>query len=407
MRATTRLAAIALVLLLQGCKGASSATNAEGAGGAASSAHGTKTDYITDPTLNNMNAASVTLPARWAFQGMLFQGGSCNPIPTPVYRATSPDGLSYVEELPLMGWKWIAGPLSQYAGRDDCLQISGPMSAQNFLRFIAPLLNTDYLQDEPVPAELKQLAERNLQSAGSNGGNARTSRELARAIVTLRNGSFTLRARLGAMVDCTATFFPGMKSYLRGIADTPGSTVNKCMAKVYLYAAPEKQYEALIRTWDAPGMGATELADWAQAWVHRNQMITAGIIHDISVKSEQSRQAIHDQYQHNMEVQQQMHEKFLHSMQDATARSMDRARIGMENRATMTSDVVDYALDRRTTVDHVTGELVRTPNQATVVWGNTQGDIFSSKDPTADPRGILPGDWSQQNFTHGNGAPMQ
>lgn len=413
MRATTRRAAIALVLLLQGCKGTSTGSTGGNSVGAApisgvpeAGTQDTKVVYIADPTLNNMNAASVKIPARWVFQGMLFQGGTCTPIPNPVYRASSPDGLSYVEALPLMGWKWISGPLSNYAAKDDCLQIQSPMSAQQFLRYIAPMLNANYVQDEPVPQQLVAQAQQNLRAASGGGGNSQTTRELARAIVTLNNGTFTLQGRLGTMVDCTATVFPGQKSYLRGIADTPSSTVNKCTAAVYLYAAPQNQYADMIATWDTPGMGATELADWAQAWVHRNQQQTMKTINQISAQGEKNRDAIREQYQHNMEVQQRMHEQFLQSMQESTNRSMQRVSASMASRSATTSDIVDYALDRRTIVDQTTGGLVHVPNQAAVVWSNSQGQTFTSEDPTADPRGILPGNWSQQNFTHGNGAPM-
>src|SRR5450432_1890354 len=37
----------------------------------------TRVEYITDPSMNNMNAVSVTVPAKWHFQGVLFQGGQC------------------------------------------------------------------------------------------------------------------------------------------------------------------------------------------------------------------------------------------------------------------------------------------------------------------------------------------
>lgn len=410
MQSSARFAAISLILLILGCKGAQTTPSESGSEGAVSSffssASGSsamKTEYIKDPTLNNMNAASVKLPARWIFQGMLFQGGTCAPIPTPVFRATSPDGLSYVESFPLMAWKSVSGSLQRYAQQDDCLQLSTNISAQQFLRVEARTLGAKYVQDEPVPGELVQQAQQALRSSG--GGN--TKRELARAIVLLKNGSFILKARLGTMVDCTVTVIPGQKSYLRGIADVPASTINKCMAKLYLYAAPEKQYDAMIRTWDAPGMGATQLMDWAQAWLRRKQEETAKAVHDISVKGEHDRQMIHDQYQHNMEVSARQHQEFMQAMQARTDASMNSAWDKMNQRANFTSDVVDYALDRRTTVNPSTGDLVRVSNQANVVWGNTQGDVFASKDPNADPRGILPGDWSPQDFTHGNGAPMQ
>ena len=79
---------------------------------APASSGGTRAEYITDPTLNNMKAFTVTIPAKWHFQGVLFQGGQCASIPFGVFRATSPDGLSFVERMPEIGWTWAEGFLN-------------------------------------------------------------------------------------------------------------------------------------------------------------------------------------------------------------------------------------------------------------------------------------------------------
>src|ERR1035438_9179834 len=88
MRTKGRLATILIALALFGCKGplqTSAANAAEGSSGAsagdgatAPSASGGSPhkEYVTDPTLNNMNAYDVTIPAKWHFQGTLFQGGN-------------------------------------------------------------------------------------------------------------------------------------------------------------------------------------------------------------------------------------------------------------------------------------------------------------------------------------------
>ena len=52
-------------------------TSTGAARGATSTSGGTRKEYITDPTLNNMNAFDVTIPAKWHFQGVLYQGGNC------------------------------------------------------------------------------------------------------------------------------------------------------------------------------------------------------------------------------------------------------------------------------------------------------------------------------------------
>jgi hypothetical protein len=49
---------------------------------------------------------------------------------------------------------------------------------------------------------------------------------------------------------------------LRGIADVPASTINKCMAGVFLYATPESRYASTIRA-DADQAIASVTADGA------------------------------------------------------------------------------------------------------------------------------------------------
>ena len=102
-----RTAAMLLILTFLGCKSAhpTSAASIEpvaDANSSAGEAGRVQAVAITDPTLNNMTAFSITIPAKWHFQGVLYQGGSCVQTPSGVYRSTSPDGLSKVEAMPPM-----------------------------------------------------------------------------------------------------------------------------------------------------------------------------------------------------------------------------------------------------------------------------------------------------------------
>src|ERR1017187_1701579 len=172
-----RLAAILTALTFFGCKGplqasaasavdgAGSASSGEGATTASGSGGAPRKEYVTDPTLNNMNAFDVTIPARWHFQGTLFQGGNCTSLPFGVWRATSPDGLSKAERLPALAWVWGTGPMIGFMPKKDCLPLKGPMSAQEFLKYLAAIMKVEYVSDEPVPAELNAKAQKELRDA--------------------------------------------------------------------------------------------------------------------------------------------------------------------------------------------------------------------------------------------------
>ena len=61
------------------------------------SSSGTRKEVTRDPLLDNMIASEFNVLAHWHFQGALVQGGNCVPVPFGDFRATSPDGLSFVE----------------------------------------------------------------------------------------------------------------------------------------------------------------------------------------------------------------------------------------------------------------------------------------------------------------------
>jgi hypothetical protein len=175
---------------------------------------GTRDEILTDPTMNNMKAFSVTLPVKWHFRGVLMQGDDCVGLPYAVWRASSPDGLSYVELMPPLGWRWGSGPMAGFADKqkNSCLPMKGPMHAREFLKYLAATMKVEYVADEPVPAEINakvQQQERDAEASVAGQYAARkqappkTTVELARAIVRYQNGSFTLKGMLGAVITCT------------------------------------------------------------------------------------------------------------------------------------------------------------------------------------------------------------
>lgn len=148
------LATMLVVLTLFGCSGTQQRLDASGQEGKSmASLSGTRVEYITDPSMNNMNAIAVTIPEKWHFQGVLFQGGSLPSLPFFVFRASSPDGLSFVERLPRLGWIWGSGPKMPRTA-PGYLLVQGPMNAQGFLKYLAATLKVEYVEDVPIAADV-------------------------------------------------------------------------------------------------------------------------------------------------------------------------------------------------------------------------------------------------------------
>ena len=63
------------------------------------------TATITDPSLNNMPSATLTIPAGWKLQGITMIS-ACTFSPWPVFRAYSPDALMQMRIEPVVGWQW-------------------------------------------------------------------------------------------------------------------------------------------------------------------------------------------------------------------------------------------------------------------------------------------------------------
>jgi hypothetical protein len=416
------LAAAAVGVVLSGCNsgaagvsGAASGSGAAAAGGSAGSAAGAggiRTENIADPSLN-MTAVTVPVPANWHFQGVLMQGGNCVPTPFPVFRSTSPDGLSMMERQPTMGWRWGTGPLAA-SGPADCLPLKSALGAQAFLKYLAATMKVNYVSDTPEPAAETQAAQDGLRAAeavyapkyaASHLTPPKATRELARALVSYQNGTFAMKGELRVTVDCTETVYPGMKSILKGMADRPDSTVDLCTAATRYYAAPAAQFAQVVALWDAPGMGAKQAPDWGQAWVNRNQQQANQAMAQNIANTNAAMAASAQRFQQNMAVQNQMHQEFMATMQRGTDMSMAQATASMNARSTAASDWVDYALDQQTVTDPNTGQLSKVSSANSYTWVDSTGKTsYQTNDVNANPNGVLQGNWTKQTVVHGNGT---
>ena len=400
---------------------AQSGSRAPASTAAAPASGGTRVEYITDPTLNDMKAIAVKFPAKWHFQGVLYQGGKCAGEPFGVFRATSPDGLSFVERMPELGWTWAEGPYSQFLPK-DCLPLTGPMKAQDFLKFMAATMKVQYVADDPVPAEQKAAAQKVWDDSDASMvpryaqmhmQPPKNTAELAQAFVSFQNGTFAMKGALAVRIHCVETHQAGMSGLSKWspghpvtVTTGPPSTMHTCTAAVRYAVAPQNQFEAVMKPWLAPGMGANGgETEWANAWTQRSINQTQQMAAAMNQAAAAQRQAQQQQFDHDQGVRQQMHEQFLSTMQRGTDMSMARTQANMNARSTATSDWVDYALDRQTVRDPTTGQVSKVSSSYSYTWVDSTGKTsYQTNDPNANPNGALQGNWTRQQVVHGDGT---
>jgi len=416
-----KLATILIALTFFGCKGtqqSSAASAGEGVGTASSG--GTRVEYITDPSMDNMQAGTVTIPAKWHFQGALLPGSACDITPFFVFRASSPDGLSYIEHLPMLSWAWESGPMAG-KHRPGCLPLESAMRAQEFLKYLAGTLKVEYVSDVPIPAEVNAALLKSVQAYDTvtSLSTLKNFSEKAAAMVSYKNGTFTMKGLLNTTVNCHETDWQGSQSSFPGRPGMAPSTVHQCSADVRYLVAPESQFEAVKKIWDTPGMGGKLLAPWFDALQKRNQEQNERILAQqrqtiaqqngmLARQSQQLNaqlQAQHQQFVQSQALQQHMHEEFMSSMQRGTDMSMARTQAGMNARSTATSDWVDYALDQRTVMDPNTGQMNKVSSSYSYTWVDSSGkNSYQTNDPNANPNGTMQGSWTKQQVVHGDGT---
>ncbi len=225
-----------------------------------------------------------------------------------------------------------------------------------------------------------------------------------------------MKGRLGTKVICTEQYNPGFRSIVRGVPDQPGWTNDDCRATVVYLAGPEKQYDALIKLWDAPEMEGRGSAEWERAVIDRKNREGAMRIQEMQAQAAMRDQQMNaqaaaqcqasaQQFAHDQAVRQQMHEQFLATMRRSTDMSMARAAQIANTNHTIASDWVDYSLHRQTVLDPKTGQLSKVSSSSSYTWIDSSGHTsYQTNDVNANPNGTLKGTWTRQQVVHGDGT---
>ena len=373
----------------------------------------TEKAMIKDPSMHGMNAIEVTWPAGWHFKSSLYLAGvrgqfmnggaDCGIAPTGVFRATSPDGLSFVEQWPLATWGWSNGnPDAWYSGK-SCFPLHGPIGPQEYLKYAAAMLGVAYLADEPAdPIENARLqkavqdanAAGKTQKPGPHLPTQKWTAEMAEATVGYSNGTFRMKGRLTAELVCTETTFPGGLDFNEKKKPKTATVMGRCQGRIVYLTAPEQQLAGVIAQWDRTGMGPRRLQEWEQARAMKDRA-------DLERKGDPTGFIRNEEMlswrrdiSHTQAVRQKMYQQFDRTMHLGLERAQQQAAERAYAGGSLAPDWVDLQLDP----DLLDG---RDDDPAGVVsiqrntWKDETGkNSFDAWDVDANPNGILAGEWT-------------
>ena len=398
MNRAGRIAIIAaMAVLFVGCKG-SKAANAEGGSGAAGPGSVQLTTMtINDPTLNNMPAWSVTLPAGWKMQGLVMTS-PCTTLPFPVFRAYSADGLTQMRVEPAIGWMWR--PNQRFPTPQGCLPQQQQITATQFLEYYAGIIpgGVHVVGPIAIPAAQMQALEQNvaklnaLNSQSAVMAGITNTGDMAALRIETVNGSFVVEERLRAQVMCQLNKSPG-----------PMNGGN-CYARVDELTAPKGKLDALMQMVDSNNLPrGADSPQWFQAKLQQQNQEEQQFGAKLRALQQAESRMLQQQAQQFAQTMAQNHAAYMQQQESEFQSDMANANARMNARSTAASDWVDYALDQQTVA--LDGQTAKVSSAYSQTWTNGSGQWYQTNNPNANPNGVLQGNWTQATPVHGNGQP--
>ena len=359
------------------------------------------TAKITDPSLNNIVSATLTIPAGWRLQGITMVS-PCTFSPWPVFRAYSPDGLMQMRIEPVFGWQWH--PNSKGTFNTGCANISGQISADAFLQHYLATMpgGVHVVGPMPVPSAYSEWAQG--LAAQKNQANSRVppamrtenTADTAAMRIEVVNGSFLVEERLRTVVECTTS---NDRSTPMSIALDGGT----CWARVDVLSAPQGRLDALVQLVDTSNLPhGVNSPQWTQAAQLRQQRQGAQAMAALTAQEQQESKMIYQQFQQIMQRSAAEHQAFMQQQESQFESAMNNANASMDAQSTAASDWVDYSLNQETVLNP-DGSTTKVSNSYSQTW--TDGTHwYQTNDPNSNPNGFLKGNWSPTTKVHGNGT---
>jgi hypothetical protein len=403
----------AIAILAAGCSSGSSSTStataasSDGSGaasggkaGGATYVSGTPlgnqltTATITDPSLGNITAATLTIPAGWKLQGIEMIS-ACTFQPWPVFRAYSPDGLMQYRIEPVIGWQWH--PNLRGTFNSGCANIPGQISAANFLQYYLGSVQggVHVVGTMPVPSAYTQWAQglaaqkNQLQTTAPAAIRSNNTADTAALRIEVVNGSFVVEERLRTVVECSVNNNPGAVN---------GGT---CWARVDVLTAPQGRLDALVQLVDSNNLPhGVNTPQWIQAALQRQQKQAAQAMAQLTAQESAESKMLYQQFQQIMARSQAEHQAFMQQQESQFESAMNNANASMNAQSTAASDWVDYALDQQTVAGP--NGTAKVSSAYSQTWMNGS-QWYQTIDPSSNPNGVLQGNWTLTTQVHGNG----
>lgn len=362
--------------------------------------------YLSDSWMG-MNAYLLFAPKGWHVQGVVHQGNPCFPVESPVFRITSPDGLSIFEKLPPLAWSFGYGPNARQ-NRPGCIPLEETMAAQEFLKALSAEMKVEYAGDVEIPDSVMERFHRRKEqedqfwrdkyrAAGMRPPDYMHDRAIAN--VRFVNGTYKMRGQMETEIDCQRNWVPNVNSEPFWNAS--------CKASVRYAVAPEAHFGELLRLTNL--IVAWEIPQWSQAVAAQQNQRAAMMMQMINAQANAAMAAQNIQFQtfnQQQRATQIQHEQFLQTLQRGTDISMQNAANIANAQHTITSDWVDLILGQQTVRDPTTGETAKVASGYNYVWRNTgTNQTYQTPDPNANPNGTLDGSWVMTPRVHGDGTP--
>jgi hypothetical protein len=352
----------------------------------------TTTASITDPSLNNIVSATLTIPAGWGLQGITMIS-ACTFSPWPVFRAYSRDALMQMRIEPVIGWQWNPQNRVYNSG---CANLSGQVSAANFLQYYMGSIQGGVHVEGPMavaPAYSQWAqglaAQKNqLMSHAPPAMQGQNTADTAAIRIEVVNGSFVVEERLRTVVECSMN-----------------SNSGTCWARVDVLSAPQGRLDALVQMVDNDNLPhGVNSAQWTQAALARQQREGQQAMANLTAQEQRESQMIYQQFVQIMQRSAAEHQAFMQQQESQFESAMNNANAAMNAQTTAASDWVDYSLDQETVLNP-DGSTTKVSAGYSQTWTNgTQW--YQTDEPNGNPNGVLPGNWSPTPQTHGNGQPM-
>jgi hypothetical protein len=365
------------------------ATNAPSSASPAPPAGGTKTATITDPILK-MPAYSLTIPSDWIFDGGVGQGTPCVPGAFPIWRMSSPDGLTGFKALPVLAWAWWDKPQTpaQAAAIQGCLDYKQNMAATDVLKYMIGVLQVQFVKFEPVP----WLANAQKAAAAASNASSTSTTDIAIATVSYHINNVQIEEQVKAVTGCLAFHggtFDG-KHYCTATISREWAPSGKWNAATF---TPIDHSFQINQTWNKQ-WNAVMMQKIRDLYAANGRILQAQMN---NANAQLAAQA--NSFQQAQDMRQKQHDDFDAVLKRGTDMSMKQATATSNASHRAADDWADYSLDQQKRLDPNTGRITKDSSAFSYTWVNDQGKRLQTNDPNDNPNGNGSGNWTlQQNI---------